>query len=157
MRYKPFGVRLKQDNNQWWLSCQLIELVQRLFKEKTTTFDKKKVQFHRDNTRLQTCVVTMAKFTEMRYELLPYSPYSPELASRNYSLFPILKKWFANDEIIAHTNAYLEDLDEFYNLPVKKLEKHWTKNLELKGDYVEDQNIFFVRKPVFQSKSHEVY
>ena len=89
------------------------------------------------------CVVSMAKFLELRYELLPHPPYSSDLDPSNYFLFPNLKKWlgvksfYSNDEIISQTNTYFEDLEKFYLLEgIQKLEKRWTKCIELKGDYI---------------------
>ena len=86
----------------------------------------------------------MAKFYELRYELLPHPPYSPDLAPSDYFLFPKLKKrlggkrFYSNDEIISQTNTYFEDLEISYFLEgIQKLEKRWTKCIELKGDYIE--------------------
>jgi hypothetical protein len=48
------------------------------------------------------------------------------------------KRFDPNDEIISQTIAYFEDLDKYYFLEgIKKLDKFWTKCIELKGDYVE--------------------
>ena len=62
----------------------------------------------------------MTKFPELRYELLPHPPYSPDLAPSDYFLFPNLNKWlggkrfYANVEIISQTNTYFEDLEKSY-------------------------------------------
>ena len=105
---------------------------------------KKKVLFHQDNARVHTCVVFMAKFHEIRHELLPPQPYFPDLAPIDYFLFPNFKKWlgekrfYSNDEIISQTNTYFEDLEKAYFLEgIQKLEKRWTRCIELKGDYIE--------------------
>ena len=108
-------------------------------KKKRPHFAKKKVLFHQDNVRVHTCVVFMAKF----HEVLPHPPYSPDLALSDYFLFPNLKKWlggrrfYSNDEIISQTNTYFEDLEKSYFLEgIQKLEKRWTKCIELKGVYI---------------------
>lgn len=113
-------------------------------KQKRPHLAKKKVLFHQDNARVHTCVVTMAKIHELGYELLPHPAYSPDLAPCDYFLFPNLKKWLggkrfgSNEEVITETNAYFESLEKSYYLEgIKKLEKRWTKCIELKGDYVE--------------------
>ena len=85
----------------------------------------------------------MAKFNEFRYELLPHPAYSSDLTPCDYFLFPNLKKWFGGkrfttkEQLIAETKAYYEELDKSYYLDgLKKLENHWIKYIELKGDYV---------------------
>ena len=91
----------------------------------------------------------MAKLHKLRYELLPHSPFSPDLALSDYFLFPNLKKWlggkrfYSNDEIISQTNTYFEELEKSYFLEgIPKLEKRWTKCIELKGDYIEKKMTF---------------
>ena len=86
----------------------------------------------------------MAEFLELRFELLPHPPYSPDLAPNDYFLFPNLKKWlggkrfYFNDEIISQIKTYFEDLEKSYFLErIQKLNKRWTKCIELKGDYSE--------------------
>jgi [histone H3]-lysine36 N-dimethyltransferase SETMAR len=59
----------------------------------------------------------MAKIKELRLELLPHPPYSPDLAPSDFFLFPKLKEKLAgqrfasNSEVIAFTEEYFADLD----------------------------------------------
>ena len=113
-------------------------------KEKRPHLQKKKVLFHQVNGPAQTSTIAMAKIYELRYELMPHPPYSSNLASSDFFLFPNLKKWFggkgltSNKEVIDETNAYFEELDKsYYSDGIKKLENRLTKCIELKGDYVE--------------------
>ncbi|GBP26227.1 Histone-lysine N-methyltransferase SETMAR [Eumeta japonica] len=91
-------------------------------KQKRPHLAKKKVLFHQDNARVHTCLVTMAKIHELRYELLPHPAYSPDLAPCDYYLFPNLKKWLggkrfeSNEEVNTETNAYFESLEKIYYL-----------------------------------------
>lgn len=84
-----------------------------------------------------------AKFFELRYEILPHSSYSPDLAPSDYYLFPNLKKWlagkrFMRTEVISETSAYFEDFDKSYCKDgIGKLQHRWTKCIDLKGGYVE--------------------
>ena len=126
---------------------------------------KKKFLFYQDNARVHTCVVSMAKFHELGYELVPHPPYSPDLAPSDYFLFPNLKKWLggkrfcSNDEIIDQTNAYFMDLEKSYFLEgIQKLEKRWTLEtcIELKGDYVE-KYFFFLQKNCVSFKKSRTY
>lgn len=123
---------------------KLLDRFDVVLKQKRPHLAKKKVLFHQDNARVHTCLVTMAKIHELRYELLPHPAYSPDLAPCDYYLFPNLKKWLggkrfeSNKEVITETNGYFESLEKTYYLEgIKKLEKRWTKCIELKGDYVE--------------------
>ena len=61
---------------------------------------------------------TMGKLSELGYELLPHSLYSPGLALSDYWLFTDLKKMLrgkrfgSNEEVIAETEAYFEAKDK---------------------------------------------
>ncbi|XP_030747035.1 uncharacterized protein LOC115875653 [Sitophilus oryzae] len=67
----------------------------------------------------------MAKLYELRYELVPHPPYSPDLAPSDYYLFPDFKKWLRQRPILRTWKG------------IEKLENRWTKCIELNGDYVE--------------------
>ncbi|EZA50790.1 hypothetical protein X777_10840 [Ooceraea biroi] len=50
---------------------------------------------------------------ELRFQLVPHAPYSPDLAPSDYYLFPNMKKWLAerfysNEQVITETNAYFQ-------------------------------------------------
>ena len=76
---------------------------------------KKKILFHKDNARVHTCAVSMAKIMELKFELLQYPPFSRDLVSSDFFLFSNLKKclgrqrFTSNEEVIAQTDAYFED------------------------------------------------
>ncbi|KYQ46149.1 Histone-lysine N-methyltransferase SETMAR [Trachymyrmex zeteki] len=69
--------------------------------------------------------VATAKLVELRYDLLPHPPYSSDLASCDFFLFPNLKKWFggkrftSNEEVIAESPLFLVIAD----LVMRKLER----------------------------------
>jgi histone-lysine N-methyltransferase SETMAR len=105
---------------------------------------RKKVIFHHDNAPTHTSTVAMAKLHELRFELLPHPPYSPDLAPCDFFLFPNLKIWLggkkfsSDEEVIAAVDAYFEGLEtSYFSEGIKKLEHRWTKYVELQGDYVE--------------------
>ena len=80
---------------------------------------KKKVLFHHDNAPAHTSAVATAKLVVLGYEQLPYLPYSPDLASCDFYLFPNLEKSlagqkFKSNEVIAATEAYFADLKKTY-------------------------------------------
>lgn len=86
----------------------------------------------------------MAKINELKFELLPHPPYSPDLAPSDYHLFPNLKKWLGgrrfenNEAVIDAVNSYFEELDvSHYKDGITKLEHRYEKCISLSGDYVE--------------------
>jgi [histone H3]-lysine36 N-dimethyltransferase SETMAR len=112
--------------------------------EKRPHLKRKKILFHQDNARVHTCLRSMAKIEELKFELVDHPPYSPDLAPSDFFLFPNLKKWlsgqhfFSNEEVIDRTNAYFEDLPKIYfSDGLKKIEKRLTRCIELQGDYLE--------------------
>jgi len=87
----------------------------------------------------------MAKLEQLRFELVAHPLYSPDLASSDYYLFPNLKQWLqgkrfiSNEEVIAETEAYFENLDvSYYRKGIKMLENRYTKCITLEGNYVEE-------------------
>ena len=100
--------------------------------------------FHQDNAPVHTSVIAVAKINELKFELLPHAPYSPDLAPSDYFLFPNLKKWLGgkrfanNDEVEPAVDGYFEELDgSHYKHGIEAIEHRWEKCIELKGDYVE--------------------
>ena len=79
----------------------------------------------------------MTKFHKLRYELHPHPPYSSDLAP-NPKKWLCGKRFYSYYEINSQTNTYFEDLKKSYFLEgIQKLEKRWTKCVEVKGDYIE--------------------
>lgn len=114
-------------------------------KKKRPHMAKKKVLFHHDNAPAHSSLKAMVKLNDLRYELLPHPPYSPDLAPSDYYLFPNLKRWLqgkrfhSNEEVESETDAYFEDLGaDYYLKGIKMLEDRWTKCIALKGNYVEE-------------------
>ena len=88
-------------------------------KEKRPHLAKKKMLFHQDNAPVYTSIIAMAKISELKFELLPHAPYSPDLALSDYFLFPNLKKWlgdrrFTNEEVESAVNGYFEEFNGSY-------------------------------------------
>lgn len=123
---------------------ELLYRFDKKLKETRPHLKKKKVLFHHDNAPTHSSGIVAAKLHELRYELLPHLPYSPDLAPCDFFLFPNMKTWLAgkkfssNEEVIANTEAYFEELEESYFLAgLKKWPERWEKCILLKGDYVE--------------------
>ena len=107
---------LVSQNDHRALLCRIIGPIRRRIAEKRPHLAKKKVLFHHDNALAHTSAVATAKLVELGYELLPYPPYSPDLAACDFFLFLNLKKSLAgqkfesNEEVIAAMEAYFADL-----------------------------------------------
>ncbi|KAF8796007.1 Mariner Mos1 transposase like protein [Argiope bruennichi] len=76
--------------------------------------------------------IVMAKLHELKFEILPRAPCSPDMAPSDYSLFPNLNtilvgtKFCSNTEILLATNAYFETLDESaYREEIQTLPHRW--------------------------------
>ena len=124
--------------------ASLLDRFDAILKERRPHMAKKKVLFHHDNASVYTSAIATAKLFDLRYEILPHPPYSPDLAPSDYFLFPNMKTWLggkrfsSNEEIIAATNEYFEGFDKNYFLEgIKKLEYRYNKCIQLKGDYVD--------------------
>ena len=90
-----------------------------------------------NSARVHTCAVEMAKWQELKFELLLHLPYSVDLAPSDFFLFPNMKKWLDGkrfewyEDFITETKAFFEELPKSYFLDgLKKLEKslgkvHW--------------------------------
>lgn len=105
---------------------------------------KKKVLFHHDNAPSHTSLTVQAKLHELRFEVLPHPPYSPDLAPCDFFLFPNFKRFLSgkrfdsNGEVEWETDAYFAGLQSsYYSDGIKKLENHWNRCIELEGNYIE--------------------
>ena len=87
---------------------------------------------------------TMAKLHELRFELLPYPPYSPDLALSDFFLFSDLKwmlagkKFIVDEEVITETEVYLEAKDKsYYKNGIEKLYDNNYRCIDLEGNSIE--------------------
>lgn len=129
-------------NSQYY--CNLLDRLDKNIREKRPGLRKKKILFHQDNARVHTSVVTMAKFSELKYDLVEHPPYSPDLAPSDFHLFRNLKQFLrgkrfsSDEEVVAAVDQYFVDLPEtHFKDGIHLLEKNWSKCIELLGDYIE--------------------
>ena len=81
--------------------CLIIESISR-YTERKQPHLAKKVLFHHDNTPAHSSAIATAKLIELRYELLPHPPYSPDLALCDCFLFPNLKNWLGGNNFLSN-------------------------------------------------------
>lgn len=72
--------------------CNLLNQLDEKIRERRPGLQKKKIIFHQDNAPARTAQKTIAKITELKYELLQHPAYSPDLAPSDFWLFPHLKQ-----------------------------------------------------------------
>jgi len=122
----------------------LLEKLKTAIAEKRPEMVKKKMLFYHDNALMHSNIAVQQKFTELKFDILPHPPHSPDLAPSDFHLFPKLKIFLAgkrfgsNEEAIEAINNYFEDLEEIhFQEGIRNLEKRWEKCVELRGDYEE--------------------
>ena len=70
------------------------------------------VLLYQNNALVHKSINAMAEINELKFKLLPYAPYLPDLAPSNYFLFLNLKKWLGgqrfanNEEVESAVNGY---------------------------------------------------
>jgi [histone H3]-lysine36 N-dimethyltransferase SETMAR len=100
--------------------CHQLDKLNNSFKQKRPELiNRKGIVFHQDNARPHTSLVTRQKLLQLRWNILPHPPYSPDLAPSDYYLFRALQKIFdgknftSNEEVKNH-------LDQFFATKVQK-------------------------------------
>ena len=87
--------------------------------------------------------VVMTAATECGFEILPHPPYSPDMASSDFYLFPKLKshlrgtQYGSNEGVIEAVNEYLSNQEKAFFEEIRKLKQIWANCIALKGDYIE--------------------
>ncbi|XP_014272422.1 histone-lysine N-methyltransferase SETMAR-like [Halyomorpha halys] len=95
-----------------------LDQVQEKMCEERSGLLRKKVLFHHYNAHPHTSTIAMAKLRELRYELLPHPPYSPDLVSSDFHLFPKLqifvggRRFPTTEELTAELERYFAGLEE---------------------------------------------
>jgi len=72
---------------------QLQKLSDAIAQKRPELINRKGVMFHLDNVRPHTSLITRQKLLQHGWDVLPYLPYSPDLAPSDFYLFVKLLKW----------------------------------------------------------------
>ena len=104
---------------------------------------RKGVVFHQDNARPHTSLVTRKKLLELGWEVMPHSPYSPNLVPSDYHLFRSIQNHL-NGKIFDSNEAVKKKLIQFfasknqtfYESGIMKLTERWQKVIEQNGQYI---------------------
>ncbi|KYO21352.1 histone-lysine N-methyltransferase SETMAR [Alligator mississippiensis] len=105
---------------------------------------KQGVLLQLENVRPHSAQVTLETLHGLGFEILPYPPYSPDLAPSDYHMFGPLKEAlrghrFTSDAEVQHAvQEWLSQLPEsFFEDGIKKLVTRWNTCVAKQGDYVE--------------------
>ena len=79
-------------NSDYYIA--LLNRLEDAIKKKRPHMAKKKSLFPEDNAPVHQSMKTMVKLNDLRFELLPDPPYSPDLAPSDFYLFADLKRCF---------------------------------------------------------------
>ena len=95
------------------------------------------------NAPVYSSQVVMIAATECGFEILPHTPYSPDMALSDFHLFPKLKfhlrdaQYGSNEGVVEAENVYLGEKEKtLYLKAIRKLEQRWAMCIALKGDYI---------------------
>lgn len=122
----------------------LLQIVHKLLPEKRRGKVSRRPLFLQDNARVHTAKTTMTMIKNLKWQLLPHPPYSPDLAPSDFHLFGPMKEplrgiRFKDEKEIkrAVKNSIARFPQEWFEEGIKKLAKRWQKCIEIEGDYVE--------------------
>ena len=106
-----------------------------------------------DNARVHTCKVAMDAVERNGYELIPHPAYLPDLAPRDFFLFPNLKKdihglhFRSDEEVVTAVAEWVNGKDPgFFSSGLMALEHRWSKCFTLEGNYIEKEEVDLNRK-----------
>ncbi len=103
---------------------------------------------HHDNATPHTATITLAALGENHMDMVPHPPYSPDLATCDFFLFPEIKSKLRG--VAFHNIAQLQAAanEAMRNIPVQKFEDAikdlpvcWAKCVQAGGDYFEGDGL----------------
>ena len=100
-----------------------------------------RVLLYQDNAPAHKSLVAMSAVHDCGFELIDHPPYSPDLASSDYFLFPNLKihlaekRYESDDDVISPAEDFFEGQENFYATGIRALQ-HSGKRVDRRGDYV---------------------
>uniref|UniRef100_A0A0K0FRR1 Histone-lysine N-methyltransferase SETMAR (inferred by orthology to a human protein) n=1 Tax=Strongyloides venezuelensis TaxID=75913 RepID=A0A0K0FRR1_STRVS len=125
------------------LYCSQLEKVHKKLSKKRPSFINRKgpILLH-DNARPYVSKNTLQKLNELKFETLPHSPYSPDLAPTDFYFFKHLdlflkEKVFKNDEDIkfAFEDFIASREPNFYSNGINKIVSRWERCVLSNGSY----------------------
>jgi histone-lysine N-methyltransferase SETMAR len=97
-----------------------------------------------DNARPHTARATIDAVETLKFEVLSYPPYSPDLEPSDFHFFPHLKRdlkgthFTSDDEVKQAVSSWIKQrTTEFFIVGTRKLVLRWEKCIKRQGYYVE--------------------
>ncbi|KFM75697.1 Mariner Mos1 transposase, partial [Stegodyphus mimosarum] len=122
---------------------QLTKLNNAVEEKRPESTNRKGDVFHHDNARPHTYLVTRQKLLVLGWDVLPHSPYSPDLAPSDYFLFRSLQnslncKNFNNDDDVKSypIQFFANKNQKFYERRIMMLPERWQKVTDQNGQYI---------------------
>ena len=106
-------------NSEWYTTICLPEV----FGEIRKTNKRRRIIVHHDNAGSHTSAQTSAFLTGQNVELMGHPPYSPDLASNDFFLFPHIKKKMRGQRYSSSEDA----VEAFKNYVLEVSESEWKK------------------------------
>jgi len=123
-------------------SAQLRRVAAALAKKQPSLVNRKGVLFHQDNARPHTAKATVEVINSLGWELLPHTPYSPDIAPSDYHLFRAMENHMRNrhfrtrEDVENEIKMFFASTDvNFYKSGIYDLVQRWEKVTEANGDY----------------------
>ncbi|XP_053206260.1 histone-lysine N-methyltransferase SETMAR-like [Panonychus citri] len=122
---------------------QLDRLNEKLSTERPSLVNRKGVIFHQDNARPHTASLTSNKIkNDLKWELLPHPPYSPDLAPSDYHLFRSLEHFLRNKKF-ENRSALYNGLKTFFDSKspiffrrgIFNIINRWQRVIDSDGEY----------------------
>jgi [histone H3]-lysine36 N-dimethyltransferase SETMAR len=124
---------------------QLERLNEALIQKRPALINRKRVILQHDNARPHSSKNTQQKIKNLGWEVLPYPPYSPDIAPSDYHLFRSLQyvlnnEMFKNiDDIRTFVSKFFDSKPvSFYKEGIGSLVKRWTSVFENDVNYIID-------------------
>ncbi|PIO76326.1 hypothetical protein TELCIR_01613 [Teladorsagia circumcincta] len=97
------------------------------------------------NARSHVANITQQKIEELGWQVLPYAPYSPDLAPSDYHLFRSMqhflagKKFKNRDDVRIWVSKFFESKPkEFFDGGIHALRRKWRRVIDTDGEYILD-------------------
>ena len=134
------GVPIGQTVNKEYYVEVLREFRMRFRRKKPVLFKSGQWHFHQDNAPVNNYILVTDYLTKMGIKTVPPHPYSPDLASCGFWLFPNLRgcRYETVDEMKGAVSKVIDTLtQEDFHETFQKLLERYNKCIAAGGDYFE--------------------